>query len=229
MFPPGEVVPFTKGEPHEDACGESQPSSTLTGKIALVQRGTCSFDKKALTVEKHGAVGIIIYDNQEGSGFKPQALQSKIPLASIDWKSGTELKRILGTNSKYDSKGIHVEFKTSLSPRRTITGNKVSKFSSVGPLYDMTPKPDLAGPGGFIFSTLPISNGGYGTLSGTSMATPYIAGAFALFMEANGKDKGPNFLKEHFQNYAKPADQLGNHLDNPARQGAGMLQSKINL
>jgi subtilisin family serine protease len=206
-----------------------QPDGDLAGKIVLVRRGLCSFDDKALTVEKYGAAGIIIYDNEEGSGFRPQALHAKLPLAAIDLKAGTELRQILNKDSKYEGKGIHMNFKTSLSPHRTSTGNKISKFSSVGPLYDMALKPDLAGPGGFIFSTLPIPNGGYGVLSGTSMASPYIAGAYALFMEAHGREKGPDFLKEHFQNYAKPANQLGNHLDNPARQGAGLIQSEFNL
>ncbi len=192
-----------------------------------MQRGSCHFDEKAITAEKYGAVGIIIYDNEEGSGFKPQALNTRLPLAAIDLKAGTELKQILNEDDRYTGKGIHLNFETSLSPHKTSTGNKMSKFSSVGPLYDMALKPDLAGPGGYIFSTLPIPNGGYGILSGTSMSSPYIAGAYALFMEAHGKDKGSEFLKEHFQNYAKPASQLGDRLDNPVRQGAGMIQSRF--
>ena len=48
-------------------------------------------------------------------------------------------------------------------------------------------KIDFAAPGVNIYSTLPVANGGYGTGSGTSMATPHGTGAFALYIAANGR------------------------------------------
>ena len=107
------------------------------------------------------------------------------------------------------------------------TGNLISSFSSFGLPADLSFKPDIGAPGGAIRSTLPLEQGGAGSLSGTSMSSPHVAGAVALLLEAR-PHTSPGEVQKRLQNTARPHLWGGNptlgFLDNVHRQGAGMLQ-----
>ncbi|RKP35515.1 peptidase S8/S53 domain-containing protein, partial [Dimargaris cristalligena] len=53
--------------------------------------------------------------------------------------------------------------------------NRVSTFSSRGPGLAMEMKPTLVAPGSNVYSTYPVNFGSYTIMSGTSMASPYVA------------------------------------------------------
>jgi subtilisin family serine protease len=73
------------------------------------------------------------------------------------------------------------------------SGDFVASFSSRGPnMKDLTIKPEVCAPGVSIVSSIP--GGLYGSLSGTSMATPHVAGVAAL-LRAVHRDWTPAQIK----------------------------------
>jgi hypothetical protein len=105
-------------------------------------------------------------------------------------------------------------------------GGLVASFSSWGASPDLDIKPDLAAPGQGIRSTYPIELGGHTSMSGTSMASPHVAGAAALLLEAQPGMRATS-VGGVLQNSADPArwtlDPTSGRLDSVHRQGAGML------
>lgn len=73
----------------EDEC----KTANLEGKIALIQRGTISFAEKAKYAYSNGAIGVIIYNNADGSlsGTLGSLADSKGPVVGISKEDGEKL------------------------------------------------------------------------------------------------------------------------------------------
>ncbi len=204
-----------------DACS-ALPGGSLTGRVALIRRGTCTFNTKSFNAQNAGAVGVVLYNNVAGR-FSPTVIGPPtitIPVVAISDTEGMLIDSRLAAGPVAMTWTANQE--TFLNP----TGNLISSFSSYGLAADLSLKPDIGAPGGLIFSTIPLEQGGYATISGTSMSSPHTAGAVALLLQSAPKTSSQK-VRSILQNSADPrnwslAPGLG-FLDNVHRQGAGML------
>ena len=95
-------------------------------------------------------------------------------------------------------------------------GTEVTEFSSRGPTADNRPKPDILAPGYQIVAAKP--GGTYRKMSGTSMASPHIAGIAALMLERNPQLK-PWQIKKLLMDCAKSLEST----TDPNVQGKGLV------
>ena len=144
----------------------------LRGKIAVVSRGGgLYYETKCNNANAAGAVGLIVYNNQPGMVY--MSIESwTIPIAFISQADGAYL-------SKQTDKHLTIATQDALvsSP---VAG--MCDFSCWGATSELTLKPEITAPGGNIYSAVP--GNGYELMSGTSMASPHVAGGMAIVLQA---------------------------------------------
>ena len=205
-----------------DACNAIQNSGALKGKIALVDRGTCFFSDKVRALQNVGAVGVIVVNNVPGAPIlmagSGTTTDIKIPAVMISLPDGDLLKSQL-TN------GLSATLADSPAVVHPELADTIESSSSRGPtLQSSKLKPDLSAPGASIASVNGGSGTGAITYSGTSMATPHVAGAAALLKQEH-PSWAPAEIKAALMNTSVPAhDQAGNRYGE-SRTGAGRLDA----
>lgn len=206
-----------------DACNAVAPAAgSLTGKVALIRRGSCSFFEKAFNAQNAGAIGVVLYNNVAGRTNLTVAGTPAIivPVVSVSDTEGVMIDGRLAAGA------VDMTWSGSKGSFAAPNGGLISSFSSYGLSPDLTLKPDIGAPGGNIYSTYPLEKGGYVTFSGTSMASPHVAGAAALVLQAQPNTPA-QAMRTILQNSADPKVWGGNPgaglLDNVHRQGAGMV------
>lgn len=127
----------------------------------------------------------------------------------------------LGSGKKYTLRFTSSTVLDSPNP----AGHTIDYFSSIGPTVEMTVKPQLSSPGGNILSTFPRSAGGYAVLSGTSMATPFTAGVYAL-VKSQRPDLSVAEITSLIQSTAVPMKaQNLNIISSVTQQGGGLINA----
>lgn len=162
-----------------NACAALAPGS-LSGKIALVSRGTCSFSTKIRNAQAAGATAVLVANNVAGDptamGSDGTAGQPSVPAYMVSRSDGQALKGLTGAATTIGA---------TLSYFQSANDNIMAGFSSQGPTdVDFRVKPDLVAPGVNVLSSIPTYLCGgapcFAFLSGTSMASPHLAGSAAV-------------------------------------------------
>lgn len=192
--------------------------NALSDKVALIQRGGCTFSTKVNNAAALGAVGAIIFNNAAGGNTRITMGGDPvdIPAGFIARTDGLNLISAHG-----ETVIVSAENEVQTLPDPYTPANSIATFSSRGPRgFDSMLKPDVTAPGVGIFAAAMGTGDGGVSYSGTSMATPHVAGAAALIRQAY-----PNWTPEQVK--AALMNTAVDLVDDrrPPRQGAGRIDA----
>jgi minor extracellular serine protease Vpr len=196
-------------------------SSKIAGKIAFIDRGAVSFVDKIRRAQEAGAIGVVVANNQPGAPIAMGGDVEKpfdIPAIMITKDFGAELKAAL---LKGD---VIAELTTPNMIEKPELIDIMAGFSSRGPRsIDALLKPEISAPGSLIISAK-MGGGAAGVqLSGTSMASPHMAGVMALMKQTHPTLSAAE-LKSLVMETSKTMVDEKKEMYPIARQGAGRVQ-----
>ncbi|KAG8969035.1 hypothetical protein FRC03_004709 [Tulasnella sp. 419] len=176
--------------PHGDfhACSPLDNQLDLSNYVVLLRIGTCGVSQQLTNIMARGAKGALFYNNDKPYTLPRRAEVDKFPIPCAMTIADVG-ERLMGRLNEKKELQIHL-FQgkyTGPSTANSKNGGLMYMKSSWGPSNDFRIKPEIVAPGADILSTYPVSKGSYTTLSGTSMAAPFIAGVAALYISQHGK------------------------------------------
>lgn len=213
----------------------------LTGKVAIIKKDKFDLKDAVRNLKFKDVAGIIVINTDQGWNkdyYRTHQLlvddKTLLSYSSI-WGislSGEDGRRLLEVaNQSQGNTGLVL--KPTIGMKKLIEVPTVSGFSSWGPTVNLELKPEIVAPGEDVYATL--NDNRYGSMSGTSMASPIVAGASALLLPRIRQMTPPegmtrmDLLRIILMNTATPLidllDSSGHALENsPRQQGAGLLQ-----
>ena len=191
--------------------------------IALISRGTCNFSLKATNAKAAGAKALVVYNNAAGAPTTMSMPGEPFPAVMITKDAGLAVIEAMGDT---------VTTGTIVSKTKRIMvselADNLNSTSSRGPDGNQNIlKPDIAAPGTNILSAFSPDDGGedFNMISGTSMASPHVAGAAALMSQLH-PEWSANDIKTALTSTAKFEGILDDDAVTPATpfdMGAGRM------
>lgn len=176
------------------AAAEADVPAAVAGKVALVKRGSAdgssvSFVTKQENVLAKGAIACIVYNNVPGAPISIAPMNgANLPLVSLTDEDGRALVDALVANANEKIRFKAGRTKIAAIPSTSNPGQVVAG-SSWGVTPELVLKPDITAPGSGILSTGYQNDSSYVNMSGTSMASPHVAGAYPVVQQ---------YIEDHF-------------------------------
>lgn len=225
-----EIVDVGLGNTEADYNGQG-----VKGKIVLAQRGVNSFADKIKLAQSKGAIAFLLGNNEADKPdyFIIMQTQTKglIRGYSVTYRNYMKIKQNIA-DAKAAGKVPMIKINTEKHEMANPGQYKMNESTSWGPNPSLRLKPEITAPGGEIYSTVNTDGGRYESMTGTSMATPHVAGGIALvnqFLQEKkfnfeGAEKH-QFIKNIMMATATPIlyENVKGFYNSPRVQGAGLM------
>lgn len=195
--------------PNVDALPPDRSTSPWSGKpfngeIVVCDRGTYARVIKGLNVKDAGGGGMVLV-NEKADGASLVADQHELPATHLSYLDGDRLKQWLAQGS-----GHTASISASTTQYLPMFADQLASSSGRGPTGGDWLKPNLAAPGSNILAAYKEEDGEanlFSYMSGTSMASPHVAGSVLLLRQAN-PDWTPAEIMSVLQTTARPSVRL---------------------
>jgi subtilisin family serine protease len=215
----GDVAAAGASASDADLCVPSTlDPAKVKDKIVVCDRGVTDRVSKSAEVQRAGGAGMVLVNRTD---LDTDADTHSVPTVHLNTPDATAVRDYAATD------GATATLVPGNTTGTTTPYPQIAGFSSRGPSLsnggDLL-KPDIAAPGvSILASVAPPTNGGqnFAFESGTSMATPHIAGLAAVYLGKN-PTMSPMAIKSALMTTAKPTKNAdGTPSDDVFAQGAG--------